>query len=127
MTERGQVLAGHRLVGDRRAQRFDVDAEPGRPATLRIDARGDQRRELRACHHVERRPQRSRLDDRPVGERLAQLLLAEGGDTRPQRDVRRRRVLRLERDEPRDRLHDRQVPALQQHLAREQRAVQLTQ
>ena len=47
--------------------------------------------------------------------------------SRPERDVGRRRPLRLQRGEPFDRWNDRDLLAREEHLAREHRAIQLAQ
>src|SRR5215211_2733246 len=49
----------------------------------------------------------------------------EAGEPRPQSDVHRRRVLRLDAGDPLERRRQRQLAALEQQLAREQRAVEL--
>jgi hypothetical protein len=68
-----------------------------------------------------------RLDDLPLFERARQLLLAKAGEARPERDVRRRRVLRLQSAEPLNRLLHAELPSLKQQLPFEERAVELAQ
>ena len=53
--------------------------------------RGGEVRKLGRRHHVERRAQRARLDDRPRIQRPGQLLLAKALAARPEGDVRRGR------------------------------------
>jgi hypothetical protein len=122
-----ELRARHRPVGDRAPQRLDVHGEPIRPAALRLDVRRRVKGEVTLTHHVQRRAERPGLDDRAAPQRAGQVLLLEALHPRPQSDVGRRRVLRLQRDQPLDRTWQRETPALDQHLSEEQRAVQLTE
>jgi hypothetical protein len=74
---------------------------------------------------MERDPHERCLHDRPIGERTIEVVGREAGDARPQRDVRRRRLLRLEAGERLDRRDDRQRCRLDQVLPGERRPVQL--
>ena len=65
------------------------------------------------------------LDDRAVTESVRELLLAKARATRPERDVRRRCVLRLQRDEPRDHVEQGTAGSLEQQLPEQERAIQL--
>ena len=122
-----QLGARDRLVRHRFPERRQVDAQPRRSSALRLDVGRHDVRELGGAHHVQRRAKRARLEDRAVDEALRQRLLAKTRNARPERDVWRRRVLRLQRDELRHGGDDRHPLALEQHLPKEQRAVQLTE
>ena len=104
-----------------------VDADPLGAGALRLDVRGGDSRVVLARRDVQCRAQRARLDDRAVAEPLRQLFLAKALDARPERDIRRRRVLRLQRDELRDGVVHRDPLPLQEHLPQQQRAIQLPQ
>ena len=124
---RERVRIVDRLVRPLRRERGRVGAAPRHAPALRLDmSRLDEWIEI-ARDDMERAAHHSCLDHTPVDERARELLLAEPLEARPERDVRRRRVLRLHRHEPRDRFHDGHPPPLEQQLAREQRAVQLAQ
>src|SRR5215472_14718369 len=66
-----------------------------------------------------------RLDERPASQRPRQRLALEPLEARPERDVRRRRVLRLDAAHPLDRPRQRQARALEQQLSRQHRTVEL--
>jgi hypothetical protein len=95
------------------------------PAQRRLE-RGVQHPVVTGMHRVQRDPHQGRLDDGAVGEGLVQLRGLEPGHPVPQRDVRRRRVLRLDRDDAVNRLRHGQPLAVQQELPGQRRAVQLT-
>ena len=74
----------------------------------------------RLSHH-------GRLDDRRVRELALERLAPEARRSRPDADVRGRRPLRLETDEPLDHRRRREPLPLEEDLPRERRAVQLAQ
>jgi hypothetical protein len=76
---------------------------------------------------VQRDAEEGGLDNQALFKRTRQLLLAKVGEPRPERDVRRQRVLSLQRAEALDGLLDAELPALQQYLPREERAIELAQ
>ena len=127
MAELEQLSARDRLVRNRAPQCLEVDSEPIRPPALRLDVRGDVVWIVASAHHVQRRSKRTGLDDRATSESPRQLLLPKAVEPRPERDVRRRRVLRLQRDEPLDGADRRESRALDEQLPSEQRAIQLAQ
>ena len=77
--------------------------------------------------HVQRRPKRTCLDDRSASEAVRELLLPKAVEPSPERDVRRRRVLRLQRDEPLDRAGGSKPRPLDEQLPGEQGAIQLAE
>jgi hypothetical protein len=81
-----------------------------------VVARGDR---------VDRHAHERRLDDRAPLERARQRTALELRHPRPQPDVHRRRVLRLQAADSGDRLRDWGGRGLEQPLAREHRAVEL--
>src|SRR5207244_6141241 len=72
-------------------------------------------------------PEELGLDDAALLEPLGELLLAESLQTRPQRDVRGLRKLRLQHADALDRARHGQLAAAQQQLPLEQGAIQLPQ
>jgi hypothetical protein len=74
---------------------------------------------------VQRHPVDRRLDDAPGVDRPLELGAIEAFEAGGKRDVRRARLLRLQRGESLDRLGRREVPALDQALAVRQRHGQL--
>ena len=127
MTELEQLGARDRLVRNRAPQCLEIDSEPVRPPTLGLDVCGRVVWIVAAAHHVQRRPKRTCLDDRSASEAVRELLLPKAVEPRPERDVRRRRVLRLQRDEPLDRAGGRKPRPLDEQLPGEQRAIQLAE
>jgi hypothetical protein len=73
---------------------------------------------------VDRRAHERSLHDLAPLERARERISLEAGDARPQPDVHRRRVLRLECPHPLERLRQGELLALEQQLAGEQRPVQ---
>ena len=71
----------------------------GCPPTMRDDRR-PQVEVVRGADHVERRAHERALDDGPLRERAVEVRGLEPGQTRPEPDVRRRRLLRLEATDP---------------------------
>jgi hypothetical protein len=65
------------------------------------------------------------LHDRAPFQRARELVALKAGQSRPQADVHRRRVLRLHPADPFERARERFAPACQQQLPLEQRAVEL--
>ena len=136
--DRPRIVRPEQVAGDRRGavdglvrpelrETSRIGPEAVDPTALRLDVRRpDQRVEL-ARHDVQRPAQESRLDDGSRGQRAGQLLLREPVQPRPERDVRRRRVLRLKRDEAPDGAPHGHTPAVEQHLTEEERAVQVAQ
>ena len=96
--------------------------------TLEILRRDRVRVEVARADEMQRAPHQARayhgalLLDRVPETRSIEVL-----EPRPERDVWRGRPLRLERGEALDRGDDRHRLALQKHLARERRAIQLPQ
>ena len=74
---------------------------------------------------MDRRPHHRGLDDAPALEPAGDGVALEPLDPRPEPDVHRRRVLRLEPAHPLEHARQRRAHALEQHLPREERAVQL--
>jgi hypothetical protein len=74
---------------------------------------------------MDRRAEQRSLDDRPSLERPRERVALEAVEPRPQPDVHRRRVLRLDTPDPPERLRQRVPGALEQQLAGEQRPVEL--
>ena len=89
-----------------------LDGERQRP----VVARGDE---------VDRRAHQRPLHDAAALQRARQRVALEALQPRPQPDVHRRRVLRLQAAHALERPRDRERRALEQHLAGEQRAVEL--
>jgi hypothetical protein len=77
-------------------------------------------------HEVDRHPHQRPLDDLAALERPGEVRTREPVATRPQPDVRRWRVLRLETADPLEGPPEATPAALEQRLSREQRAVQPT-
>ncbi len=127
MTELEQLGARHGRVRNSEAQCFEVDSEPVGPPALGLDVRGDVVWVVASAHDMQRRAKRTGLDDRAASEAVCQLLLAKAVEPRPERDVRRRRVLRLQCDEPLDGSDRRKSGTLDEQLPSEQRAIQLAQ
>ncbi len=125
MTDLDQLPVRNRELRNGGAKCLDVDSETLRATALRIDTRSDQVRELVGRHDVERRSQRTGLHDLPITERSCQLFLPEADHARPERDVRGRRVLSLQSDEPPDSVRRRDPLALAEELAVEKRPVEL--
>ena len=113
----------------RRRLRARVASTPSRSARARcvsMYADGDSRVSRRASITCKRRAQRPCLDDRAVAKaRSVSCSLRKPSIARPERDVRRRCVLRLQRDEPRDGGMHRDRASAAEHLPQQQRAVQL--
>ena len=125
-SERPRLDRPERLLRPRRRECRKIDAEPADPAALRLDVGGLEQRIELPRQDMQRPAHHARLHDAPVDQGVRQRALAEPFDTRPEREIRRRRVLRLQRDEPSDGPSDRQPHAPEQQLAAEQRPVQLT-
>jgi hypothetical protein len=75
---------------------------------------------------VERDPHQRRLDDLVVAEGAIQVGWVEVGDPVPQRQIRRRGLLGLQCDDPRDSVDNAEPLAGEQQLAGERRPVELT-
>jgi hypothetical protein len=73
---------------------------------------------------VDRRPHHRPLDDAPLHERTGQLIAFEPLEARPEPDVHRRGVLRLDPADPFQGAGERRLRALEQQLPPEQRPVQ---
>ena len=78
-----------------------------------------------ARDEVDRGPHQRRLDDRPPLERARECVALEPVQPRPQADVHRGRVLRLDPADPLERPRDRRPRPLQQVLAGEEGPVQV--
>jgi hypothetical protein len=76
--------------------------------------------------HVHRHTLEGRDDDAALDYRRRQLGPVEVAEARPEPQVRPDRVLRLQAGEPPDRLDGVEVGTLEEQLAREGRAVQVT-
>jgi hypothetical protein len=74
---------------------------------------------------MEREPHDRRLDDAAGRDRRLEVLAGEAVQARGEGDVRRRRVLALQRREAADRLGGSEAPALDQPLAGRERGGQL--
>jgi hypothetical protein len=74
---------------------------------------------------VDRHPHERRLDDRPSLERARKGVALEAVEPRPQPDVHRRRVLRLQPTDALQGTGQRHAQPLEQQLARQQGAVEL--
>ncbi len=107
------------------AERGQLRPRPPEPLAPRLADRLRPGPVLATRDDVDRPAEERALDEHPALERPRQLLTAEVLDPRPKRDVRGRRVLRLDSADPVDDAGQRQAHALEQQLAREQRAVQL--
>src|SRR5262249_29780534 len=132
------LLCRHRhelLVRERRLRRSCANAARELVEPLEVRARRplprgaqDNRREVRivaGTRHVQRDSEERRLDDLVLLERPRQLLLAEPGQARPQRDVRRLRPLGLDRAEPLEGVLDAELAPLEEKLTSKERAIQL--
>src|SRR5712671_758056 len=82
--------------------------------------------ELARADEVQRAAHQRGLVNKVSGKCRLELLAFEVSDPRPKPDVRRRRVLRLHAGKALDRGHPVEIDALEQHLARERPAIQLT-
>ena len=74
---------------------------------------------------MDRRPHHRGLDDAPALEPAGHRVTLEPVDPRPEADVHRGRVLRLKPAHPLEHPRKRSAHALEQHLPREERPVQL--
>ncbi len=122
--ERDGVL--DRLVGPSGEERSRIDTEAGNAAALGLDVRRLDERIQIARDDVERPPHDAGLDRRAVTESVRELGLAKARATRPERDVGRRRVLRLQRDQTRDHVEQGTAGSREQELPEQERAIQLT-
>src|SRR5207249_4864571 len=103
----------------------DLEAIPRSPLqVLRGDRVGV---EVARAHKVERPAHEPRADNLAPLDRGPEPLALEVGETRPERHVRQRGPLRLQRAEPLDRGTNADPRALQEHLTRERGAVELAQ
>src|SRR5882672_10962814 len=75
--------------------------------------------------HVDRGPHQGPLNDAATLEGLRQLVALEPGDTRPEPDVSRGRILRLQTTHALECPRERKVDALEQQLPPQERPVQL--
>ena len=135
--DRAQLAGGQRLLGKGLPAGIEdlADVHPGELPPERA-----ARREPAIRHDLQHRPERQpvvgghemdggpehrcRPDDAALLEQPGELERIETLQSRPQLVVRVPGLLRLERDEVLDRALDRQVDALEQHLAGEQRAIE---
>ena len=106
------------LVGTRPAR-----AQP--PVALRRPDPDRERPVVAARDDVDRRAHERGLHDGAPLERACQVVAAKTFETRPEPDVRVRRVLVLDTADPFERSRDRHTSPLEQELAGEERAVQL--
>ena len=74
---------------------------------------------------MDRRAHQRPLDDAAALERTGQLVALEAFDARPEADVHRRRVLRLDPADPVERLRNRRFRALEEQLPGQEGAIQL--
>src|SRR5688500_6204852 len=101
-----------------------MEAEPPRSPAL---ADGDGEGPVVAPRdHVDRDADEGALDDALAPECARAVLPAEAFEPRPETDVRRGGVLRLQAADLLERARDRELRPLEQKLPREQRAVQLS-
>ena len=106
--------------GDRPPERAGRESHVRAPA----GSSGRKRQRVIGGDQVDRRPHQGGPDRAPILDRLGQLARPEVAETRPERDVRRQRSLRLEPDEVCDRrLGGHRLP-LEQELAGEQGPVE---
>ena len=132
---RDDVLFQSRLSRERDRERRDglrihttADLQPVPRASLEILCRDRVRVEVASAHQMQRAAHEARAYDGVLLlDRGPETLALESLEPRPERDVRRRRPLRLQRREALDRGHDRDGCSLEEHLARERGAIQLAQ
>ena len=111
-----------------------VDVQSREPASERALAvqhplddgvdHGPQAQRIPGGHEVQRRSEQTHANGSAVGDRFRQRIGTEAIQSRPERDVRIPRLLRLHADQPLDRLEDGHPAPAQQHLPFEQGAVQ---
>ena len=75
---------------------------------------------------MQRRPHQGRFHDLPAVDSTRELVALEARNTRPERDIRRRRPLSLKAAQTLDRVDHIDLLAFQQELPRQERAIQLT-
>jgi hypothetical protein len=85
----------------------------------------DERPVVALGDEMDRRPHQRPLDDGLPAQRAGELVPLEALEPRPEPDVRRGRVLRLDPADPFQRAGQRRLRPLEQELPREQRPVQL--
>jgi hypothetical protein len=133
--QRVQLLAAeHVAAGEppphraRRARhRCRLSAPGAQPQRAPRRARSERERpEVGARDEVDRHAHQRRLDHAAVLQRAGQGRALEAGEPRPQPDVHRRRVLGLDAADRFQRARQRHPRSLEQELAGEQRAVELS-
>jgi hypothetical protein len=123
-------VTGQQLTGggdDRlRIQPLRPRAEHAQRDRRRRLQREPQRRVVGSAEEMQRRAHERRAHDLPRGERVEQRVRLEARDPRPEADERVLGLLRLHSADALDRGRRRKLArrALEQHLARERRAVQ---
>ena len=131
---RDHVFLRARRTGERHREARDPlrldpvrHLEPVPRAALQILGRDCIRVEIAGAHQMQRPAHEPRADDGVSLDRRPEPLALEAVKTRPERDVRRGRPLRLQRGEPPDGGDDVERCPLEEHLAREGRAVELAE
>ena len=121
-SQRGDAAfgGGAQLVG---SQTGALHPQP--PGEPRAADRVGDRPEVPGGHHVDGGAHEGRLDDSAPMQGPVEVAAAEAVETRPQADVRRRRVLRLDATHPFHRHRQAAAVPVQQSLPREHRPVQL--
>jgi len=134
--ERPELVERPRFLLDQlardRDQRIDVESRVAVPEGRHRRGQGGLERcaeggVVARAQQVQRRPHGGRADDAPVVDRLVELLAAEVVQARPQCEKRWLRLLRLQAAELLDGACHVGGLALEEHLARERRAVELPQ
>ena len=120
----GERLADPTGGLDHRGLAAAAPASAGPIAAAPGGRRGAYAPVLAPRHDVDRHPHQRRLDDAAVLEGRRERVAREVAQSRPQPDVARWRVLRLEAADLLDRVGDRERRAFEEELARQQGAIQ---
>ena len=108
---------------ERRGARAQDGPHAGREGRLHGAA---QLHEVPRRQQVQGAAQGGPTHDLPRRDQAQEILATEPRDARPQPDERRPRDLRLQRDQPLDRVARRGLLAREEHLPRQRRAIELT-